>query len=371
MASTPVRPLPVTIEEITPEWLTSALRTRVPTATVRRVEVVDMIRATCTKIRLNLDLNDAARRANIPERVILKGGFETHSRQLGRLGAMHEREVRGYRDVFPRVSLPTPACYFADYDAEQQQGILIMEDLAARGVTFCHALKPQTHEQVARRLTALARFHARTWAPSGSPEFAPGGKWGALDDFLLACKPFFDLKTAPETWQRFITSPRGAATSVRFHDRAWIRGAFGRVMHFSRTLPHCVLHGDTHLGNLYIEPDGTPGFLDTLASRGPGMLEISYHISCALDVADRTRSERALVQHYLHELACSGVAAPTFDEAMRQYGIFLLYGYFIWMTTESNYQTEAVNTANAARVSAAMIDHDIVRLVETIPMPTL
>ena len=64
--------------------------------------------------------------------------------------------------------------------------------------------------------------------------------------------------------------------------------------------------------------------------------------------------------------ARNGVAAPTFDEAMRQYGIFLVYGYFIWMTTEPFMQTEAVNTANAARVSAAMLDHDTVRLVQSI-----
>jgi hypothetical protein len=51
---------------------------------------------------------------------------------------------------------------------------------------------------------------------------------------------------------------------------------------------------------------------------------------------------------------------------MRQYGILLLYGYFIWITTESHYQPEAVNTANAARVSAAMIDHDTLRLLESV-----
>ena len=96
------------------------------------------------------------------------------------------------------------------------------------------------------------------------------------------------------------------------------------------------------------------------------MLEVSYHISAALDVADRKRSEGALVQHYLDELAGNGVDVPTFDEAMRQYGILLLYGYFIWMTTESHYQTESVNTANAARVSAAMTDHGIINLLTTI-----
>jgi len=353
-------PLPITLEEITPNWLTAALRARSPDVTVLDREVVHVIYSTCTKIFLKLKLDEAGRRAGIPERIVLKGGFE----EQGRLWhQMHEREVRGYRDVLPALKLPSPACYFADYDSERLQGIIIMEDLVERGVTFCHASKPQSHAQVAQRLTALAQFHAQSWA---SADLAPGGRWGDLADFFGVMRPFVDTHLSPESWQRFVGMPRGAAVSVRFHDLAWMVEAFEQMERFARQLPHCVLHGDIHLGNLYIDRDGTPGFLDTLASRGPGMLEVSYHISAALDAADRRLSEGALVQHYLDELARNGVAGPGFDEAMRQYGIFLLYGHFIWMTTESHYQAESVNTANAARVSAAMIDHDIINLFKTL-----
>jgi Phosphotransferase enzyme family len=237
-----------------------------------------------------------------------------------------------------------------------------MEDLAARGVTFCHALKPHTHEQVARRLEALARFHAKTWDSPDSARFAPEGEWGRLVDFFDVMQPFFDDKSKPENWSRFISLPRGAAMSCLFHDRQWVLQGWDQLKRFSKQQPQCVLHGDVHLGNLYVDLDGTPGFFDTLASRGPGMLEVSYHVSAALDIADRPHSEGALVQHYLDELRRNGVAPPSFEEAMRQYGIFLLYGHFIWMTTEPGYQTESVNTANAARMSAAMIDHDVIGL---------
>jgi hypothetical protein len=360
MAALLHRPLPIAIEQITREWLTAALRTKVPDATVRDFEIVNVVHSTTTKVRLKVDLNENARRAGIPNLLILKGGFEPHSRLLCQ---MHEREVRGYRDVIPVLTLPSPACHFADYDAERQQGIVVMDDLVARGVTFCHALKPQTQEQIARRLTALARFHAMTWA---SPELQPGGRWGDLVDFFDVMRDFFDRNVTPDTWQRFVNSPRGAATSVRFHDRLWMIDAWDRITRFAHQLPHCILHGDVHLGNLYIEPDGTPGFLDTLASRGPGMLEVSYHVSASLDAADRRGSEGPLVQLYLDELSRNGVAVPTFEEAMRQYGIFLTYGHFIWMTTEPHMQTEAVNTANSARVSAAMLDHDTVRLLASV-----
>lgn len=141
------RPLPITLEEIDLDWLNAALRTRAPDATVRSAEILDLMRSTCAKVRIKLDTDEAGRRAGIPQTVILKGGFEPHSRELAN---MHEFEVRGYRDVFPAVPLPTPLWYFADYDAERRQGIVILEDLVARGVTFCSALRPQSFAERSR-----------------------------------------------------------------------------------------------------------------------------------------------------------------------------------------------------------------------------
>jgi hypothetical protein len=350
-------PLPVTVEGVTAEWLTQALRQRAPGVTICKAEVVDTIFTTCSKIRLRLDRDEAAVAAGIPELVIVKGGFEEHARGLDH---MHLREVRGYRDVYPEVPLPHPRTFFADFDPEARQGIIIMEDLVAKGVEWCHATKPQTHEQVARRLGDLAAFHAKTW---DSPVIKPGGKWADLVDFFEVMQGFFDNKASPENWARFMSLPRGVAVSTRFRDREWMHESWKKVIRFGQTLPYCVLHGDIHLGNLYIDTDGTPGFLDTLASRGPAMLEVSYHISASIDVADRAKWEGALVRHYLDRVVANGASAPSFDEAMRQYAIFLVYGHFIWITTESKYQPETVNTANAARVSQAMLDHDTLGLV--------
>lgn len=350
-------PLPVTVEGVTAQWLTQALRQRAPGVTIRRAEVVDTVFTTCAKIRLRLDRDEAAVAAGIPELIIVKGGFEEHARNLDH---MHLREVRGYRDIYPEVPLPHPACFFADFDPQARQGIVVMEDLVAKGVEWCHATRPQSYEQVARRLDYLAGFHARTW---DSAVIRPGGKWADLPEFFAVMQGFFDDKASPANWARFMAMPRGVATSTRFHDRGWMLDSWARTVGFAQTLPHCVLHGDIHLGNLYIDVDGTPGFLDTLASRGPGMLEVSYHISAAVDVADRAQWEGALVRHYLDRLAANDVTPPSFDEAMRQYAVFLIYGHFIWMTTESKYQAETVNTANGARVSQAMLDNDTAGLV--------
>lgn len=355
-------PLPVELDEITPEWLTAALRIRQPGVTVRKVEVVDMVRGTTTKIRLRLDHDEAGRAAGLPEIMILKGGFEPHSRAVG-MDQMFEREARAYRDVFPVMHLPHPDCYFADYDGERKQGIVLMEDLKARGVEFCTVLRPQTHEEVARRLRVLARFHAQSW---DSPDLEPGGKWGDLFEFFSIMQPFFEHYMEPENWSRFAAAPRGASSSVRFLDPEWVRRSWTKMTDFARSLPQCVIHGDVHLGNLYVYPDGAPGFFDSLASTAPGMLEVAYHISGSLDAADRKRWEGSLIQIYLDELAANGVAVPSFDEALRWYTVLLLYGHFIFFTNEVERQGEPLNCAVVSRVSAAMVDLDFLKVIETL-----
>ena len=49
---------------------------------------------------------------------------------------------------------------------------------------------------------------------------------------------------------------------------------------------------------------------------------------------------------------------------MRQFGLFLAYAYFVFIINASIFQPEAVNTAYAARISAAMLDHDTAGLLE-------
>jgi hypothetical protein len=355
------RPLPVEIDQIDRDWLTAAFRTYAPQAYVRGFEIVDVNHGTCTKIRLRLDMDEASRRDGIPETVILKGGFEPHSRSMG---YMHEFEIAAYRDVLPELGLLTPKCWFADYDEARQQGIHIMEDLVARGATFCSALRPSTYEEAARRMDSMAEFHARTW---DAPERLAAGRWSGLREYFETTRDSLTRFLEPEIWDPFIRSPRGAAASVRFHDRGWMREALERGAVFSsRLAAHSVLHGDTHPGNLYIDADGAPGYFDPLTCRGPGMSEVAYHLSCALDSADRANWERALVARYLAALGAHGVEPPDLDEAMRQYAISLARTYFIFVINDSVFQPESINTAYVARINAAMLQHDTIGLLEKV-----
>jgi hypothetical protein len=354
--------LPVEIDGITAEWLEAALSGYAPGVRVRGFEMVDFINTTCTKIRLRLDLDNNRADAPIPETVILKGGFEPHSRKMW---GMHKNEALSYATLMPQLGLRVPTPYFAAWDEEHLQGIVIMEDLVARGASFCSPLRPHGYEHTDRRIRALARFHAQTW---DSPEIRPGGRWDWLSDMPNNWHLYFDEYLKPEVWNHYVGSPRGAAVSTEFHDRDWMYDALDRMAAFANTLPYCANHGDTHIGNQYVDVDGEPGFFDCIACAGPGMIEVAYHLGCALDLATRRKYEGALVQAYLSELAAHGVTPPSFDDAMHQYAVFLAFGYAIFIINEAVFQTEANNTAYTARFGQAMLDHDTRGKLARIPL---
>jgi aminoglycoside/choline kinase family phosphotransferase len=233
----------------------------------------------------------------------------------------------------------------------------MIEDLNQKGVRFCHAQTPLTYAQAAAFLDAQARFHAQSW---NDPVLLAGNtpmmrRAAETRDGLAA---YFASLTTPDKWSMFTHMARGAAIPRILHDRDRFLEGFSRLMAFGATQPKTMLMGDEHLGNLYIEADGTPGFLDFQSAFDPWCQGISYFISNALDVVDRRAWERSLLTHYLGRLTAYGVDAPTFEEAWEAYCRYLIFPHFVWLTNGAQFQTEAVNTANAVRGAMAVIDND-------------
>jgi hypothetical protein len=357
LAPTDALPLPLLPEQVDARWLTAALRQLRPGVTVTSASVVDVLCGTSTKIRVRASYAGADSEG-LPHTLIVKGGFEPHSPKMA---AMYANEVRFYADIQPFIPMPSPICYLAGSDPDSHQSIVIMEDLRRPGLVFCDPRRPQSFEQVARRMDAMAAYHAATWE---SVEFEPGGRWADIESrFDGWGLDYMRRYLVADVWAHYMASPRGAATSVTLHDREWMEHALTTIGDIQRVQPRCMIHGDTHLGNLYICEDGSPGFFDAQVARTAWHHEVSYHIVCALDLADRATWEVALLDRYLTALSGHGVAAPDFDSAWLDYRRSIAWGLFVFLTNEVKFQTESVNTAYAARFSQAALDHGIKRLL--------
>ena len=358
--------LPREIDEISAEFLTLALQARFPGVRVLAFDIPFVHHGFTTIVRLNLEVDEVGRRLGVPPRIILKGGFEPQTRGIAGEFAIGPflMEVGAYRTI-PGLGLNMPDCYFAEVDMDEVQGpqiILLMEDLLERGAVFGHGLVPHSVDQVRNRLTAVAAFHAKTW---GSRELAENGRFAIFPkNANKLFKSYLSHIAPPERWKEFCAMPRGASCAVEFHDLDWMHRVMDFMIELGDSTPNCLIHGDLHAGNLFEQPDGTPGFYDSLPMRTAPMIEVAYHITNVLDHRDRRRHDRELVDHYRSELIGHGVEPPSLDEMMYQFAAFLPYGFATFVVNSSTYQTESFNTAHVARYNAAMLDHNVRDLVK-------
>lgn len=355
MTETPVLtgsadPLPLSAEGVTAAWLSAGLRTRYPGVVVNAVESLQTIEGTATKIRLRVTYGPHGHRDGLPDQMCVKGGFGAYREYLGGMG-LYGGEVRFFNEIAPLYELACPASYFGLTQTDPVQGIIALEDLTARGVSFARATRPLSVKLARAGLDALAALH--------------GQSWGDDRPHRLGVEPLLSETTEPILQdfyaalpERF-AAPRGFAAPVVLHDPDRLRAAYAVYQAWVQRGALCVVHGDAHIGNAYIEPDGRVGFVDwQTVAVGRWVHDVNYFLVSALDVPDRRAHERDLLGHYLKELATFGVPAPELDEAWSYYRRATVHGFMGWLCNLDQWQPAEVNTATYARFGMAMIDHD-------------
>src|SRR3546814_12687521 len=97
----------------------------------------------------------------------------------------------------------------------------------------------------------------------------------------------------PDYLNAGIDHRRCAAYVGPYRDRERIRAGLRTQWKRSLEIPQCFSHGDAHLGNMFFEIDGRPGFLDWQAwQEGPYMHDVAYSIIGNLKVEDRRAAEK-------------------------------------------------------------------------------
>lgn len=355
-----IRPvLPLVPEDVTPEWLSSALSgshsgVGVAGVGVENLEVVEILWGTGTKLMVRAGYNAAGRAAGLPERLCIKAGLAEH-RELVKF--CYQTEARFFAELAPQLSMGLPRCFFAQ--ANEDQGVVVMEDLRSSGASLCRVQETMSRETAAAFLDDLAALHARWW---NSPELADDGALG----WLMRHDPLPDDKWGdygrgqlqPETWQHYMGLPRSLAVPRACRDRAAMQAALQALRRYGASGPTCVIHGDAHLGNMYVDGAGAPGFLDwQTVRRGHWAHDVAYFYISALDPLDRRAWERDLIRHYLAALKKHGVMdAPGEVEAWEAIRAHVCYGLFYWMVNPVEWQVEENNAAVAPRFGWAAVD---------------
>jgi hypothetical protein len=346
--------LPAATVDLTPAWLTGALR-RAGTLCDARVVAVASEQVgegagfvgTLARLRLRYDTTEPG----APPTVVAK--LPTHlraNRALAELGGGYEREIRFYRELAQALPVRTPVCFVAERDpggggrprlarvlvgcldrcpsrlrrwlidrggrlavARGRRYVLLLEDLGAAvagdQIAGCEP------GQARAALRALAALHASHWQRSALRELGWCAAFHAAPRTLHMY--FRDALPRVRAMDAIADSPRAVALL------AWLARhgvAFERGL---RHLPDTLIHGDFRLDNLFFSSRGEDAVVtlcdwQTVAV-GPAVFDLAYFLASSLRPEETVEVECTLVGGYHAALCASGVHGYALERCLADY----------------------------------------------------
>ncbi len=272
-------PIPAEVSELTAEWFSQILNTD-----VEAVDVIDAHSGTTGRALVRLTARGA-----VPDALFVKlQPFSQDQRELIRQVGLGVAEARVYANIGSELPVRIPRVWHSAYDSKDATFVMVLEDLGASGCRF-----PTTDDddilQVARstveelaKLHAAYRDHDLSWLPT------PEGMRRRPDDPKLVARRTMFIRRAVEQFGAEMPTVFTRLAGLymdRFFD---VVGLFGQG-------EHTLIHGDSHIGNLFVD-NGRTGFYDwAVASRGPGMRDVAYFMcnSVPTEVRPRQRGRAA------------------------------------------------------------------------------
>ena len=270
-------------------------------------------------LRCSLTYADEA--AHAPATVIVKlPGRDRRSRTMSRRLELHEREYHFYMRLGNDVSVRTPRLYYADYDVETDDLVVVQEDLS--GMVQTDQVTGATAEQARAAVRSIAKLHAQFLGRIRDDRFAVK-VWGKRPRRKYLQLQALYLWLLPSVRRHFgeCFSPRLNRLALEFGcslQQYWRRAASSAPLTFT--------HGDFRLDNLFFDP-GNPSEMTVIdwqvCSISSGMRDIAYFLATNVEPEVRRAIEREVVEEYGNAMARAG-ADLAFEDWWYAYRMHIL-----------------------------------------------
>ncbi len=338
--------IPASVEDLTPGWFSEALGLR-----VESVDVLDAHSGTTGRVRVGV-----AGDASVPQTLFVKlQPFIPEQREFVRMVGMGVAEAQLYAAVGAELPVRVPKVFCSRYDADDASFVVVLEDLTASGCRFPKPDDPDVLDVAVSLVDELAKLHGAYWGQElpwlGRHALSAGGGVGtearmaggaalvqsALDQFG---------RDMPAEFQQL-----GDLYVDRYRD-------IGSLFNEGETT---LIHGDSHIGNLFVD-QGRTGFYDwAVSSRSPGMRDVAYFLCNSIPTEVRRAEETSLLARYRAGLARAGI---RLDDAVQhaQYRLFSVYSWVSAATTASmgsRWQPADVGRRAMDRTTQAIADLEV------------
>ncbi|KAH8168745.1 ecdysteroid kinase domain-containing protein [Sarocladium implicatum] len=347
--------LPQHPDELTPDWFSDKLGAKVKSAENTRT-----IWGTGSKLFFTITYDDE-NATNLPTYICVKGVFDPKMiQEQPWTVTLAQREAGFFSTLAPNIkNVVFPNGWWGGEN--ETQGISIMDDLTKQGCTFPPEVAEYSVEQVKNGVATLAGLHAQYWGQS--QEDHPW-IWNNYD-------PSVKFMAGP--WDEMARDPGRPVLPESLKDGKRGHDALDRYFAERNARFRTLLHGDTHIGNIYFLPDGQMGFLDWSAFHFASCFQdIVYHMTALLSVENRRAHEMEILDHYLETLHRLG--GPKFDrhndpEVMLEYNRSFMTNV-VWLICPYSLQSKERVDMLCERAVAGFVDHDVIETILGQPRPS-
>jgi aminoglycoside/choline kinase family phosphotransferase len=362
--------IPKTPEDLTPEWLTAALRETetIKTSTVTAFDVEPDIGAGFGLMgqlaRLALRYDQPEPEPDAPASLIAK--FPTYApdnRGVADVLRFYETEIRFYEEIADEIELRTPRRYYSAKATDSTDFILLLEDLAPAQVG--DQVAGCSIDQAELVIRELATFHAAWWE---DPRLADM-------DWLIAINDPVRVQAAQDLYEHAWGPCQENLGHLLPPEIVELGEAFGaklpQIIDLLANRPFTISHGDYRLDNLFFaSPDGGAPLtvIDwQIMSTARGPFDFAYFMAGALAPAERKVTEMDLLRTYHGILTDRGVQGYGFDQCLLDYRTSMLfcwqYAVVISTLNLTNERGLALATGYMERTVAAITDLNAVELM--------
>ncbi|KAK6833289.1 hypothetical protein PG987_007983 [Apiospora arundinis] len=349
--------LPTLPEHITPEWLGSKLKQK-----VKSIENTRNVWGTASKLFYKITYEDEGDGSERPTDICIKGVFDPKmiAAQPWTV-SLAQREAEFFSQIAPHVDhMIFPKGWWSG--VSETQGIAIMNDLTKEGCTFAAEVASYPVEKVMNGVEQLAGLHAKYWGQSQDDHPWIWNNYDPAMTFMV------------RSWDDVVRLPGRPKLPAYLMDGKRCNEAVDRYYGERNPRFRTLLHGDTHIGNIYFTATGEIGFLDWSAFHfGSCFHDIVYHMTAMLSIEDRRAHEMEILDHYLETLHKLG--GPKFDrhndpEVMIEYRRSFMTNV-IWLICPDGLQSKERIDSLCERTVATYDDHKVIDVILNQPKPAV
>jgi len=304
--------------DLTAEFLSEALAPHLDGARVTDVDLAVVGAGQMGEcLRLTLDYDEAG--AGPATLVAKLASADENSRAAAALVRAYEIEVNFYRLLAGGLTVRTPRCFHAGYDAGSGDFVLLLEDIAdGRQGDQIAGCSP---DQAAAAVAQLPGLHAPHWGDESLEQFdwlhrnTPENS-GNLSAIIAMLYPGFVERYADRLPADVLSLSEQVVSSLD-------------VVNADRPRPWTVSHSDFRLDNLLFTGTSATDPVVVVDWQtcvyGPGISDLAYFLGGSLTVEDRRTHEGDLVRDYHQRMVAAGVPL-TWDELWLQYRRYTVAG---------------------------------------------